>query len=85
MLCLHILKVIEILKLVSFTKDICCIFFLVFYFILLDGGDVELDVDLPNVADSSNTASFGGTSEDGGFGLPIYDGDIGTLNDDYDF
>ncbi|XLU41322.1 hypothetical protein S245_036136, partial [Arachis hypogaea] len=35
-----------------------------------DGGDMELDVDLPNVADSSNTASFGGTSDDGGFGLP---------------
>ncbi|XLS60769.1 hypothetical protein HN51_014997, partial [Arachis hypogaea] len=34
------------------------------------GGDVEVDVDLPDVADSSNTASFGGTSEDGGFGLP---------------
>ncbi|RYQ89224.1 hypothetical protein Ahy_B09g095979 isoform B [Arachis hypogaea] len=49
-----------------------------------DGGDVEVDVDLPDVADSSNTASFGSTSEDGGFGLPIYDGDIGTLNDDYD-
>ncbi|XP_052118718.1 uncharacterized protein LOC127748378 [Arachis duranensis] len=50
-----------------------------------DRGDVELDVDLPNVADSSNTASFGGTSDDGGFGLPVYDGDIGTLNDNYDF
>ncbi|XP_072076729.1 uncharacterized protein [Arachis hypogaea] len=50
-----------------------------------DGGDVEVNVDLPDVADSSNTASFGGTSEDGGFGLPVYDGDIGTLNDDYDF
>ncbi|RYR04172.1 hypothetical protein Ahy_B06g083761 [Arachis hypogaea] len=50
-----------------------------------DGGDVELDVDFPNVADSSNTASFGGTSDDGGFGLPVYDGDVGTLNDNYDF
>ncbi|XP_057733755.1 uncharacterized protein LOC130948909 [Arachis stenosperma] len=50
-----------------------------------DGGDVELDVDLPNVADSSNTASFGGTSDDGGFVLPVYDGDVGTLNDNYDF
>ncbi|XP_072058610.1 uncharacterized protein [Arachis hypogaea] len=50
-----------------------------------DGGDVELDVDFSNVADSSNTASFGGTSDDGGFGLPVYDGDVGTLNDNYDF
>ncbi|XP_020964064.1 uncharacterized protein LOC107627306 [Arachis ipaensis] len=50
-----------------------------------DGGDVELDVDFPNVADSSNTVSFGGTSDDGGFGLPVYDGDVGTLNDNYDF
>ncbi|RYQ87727.1 hypothetical protein Ahy_B09g095262 isoform B [Arachis hypogaea] len=50
-----------------------------------DGGDVELDVDFPNVADSSNTASFGGTSDDGGFGLPVYDGDVRTLNDNYDF
>ncbi|XP_016171360.2 uncharacterized protein LOC107613746 [Arachis ipaensis] len=50
-----------------------------------DGGDVELDVNFPNVADSSNTASFGGTSDDGGFGLPVYDGDVGTLNDNYDF
>ncbi|XP_072090631.1 uncharacterized protein [Arachis hypogaea] len=52
---------------------------------LKDGGDVEVDVDLPDVADSSNTASFGGTSKDGGFGLSVYDGDIETLNDDYDF
>ncbi|QHO51739.1 uncharacterized protein DS421_2g33520 [Arachis hypogaea] len=43
------------------------------------------DVGLPNVADSSNTASFGGTSDDGGFGLPVYNGDVGTLNDNYDF
>ncbi|XP_057731876.1 uncharacterized protein LOC130946977 isoform X2 [Arachis stenosperma] len=50
-----------------------------------DGGDVEVDVDLLNVAYSSNTASFGGTSNDGGFGLPVYDGDVGTLNDNYDF
>ncbi|RYR39254.1 hypothetical protein Ahy_A09g044761 [Arachis hypogaea] len=50
-----------------------------------DGGDVELDMDFPNVADSSNTASFGGTSDDSGFGLPVYDGDVGTLNDNYDF
>ncbi|KAL1358827.1 hypothetical protein AAHE18_04G061000 [Arachis hypogaea] len=50
-----------------------------------DGGDVKLDVNFPNVADSSNTASFGGTSDDGGFGLPVYDGDVGTLNDNYDF
>ncbi|QHO37499.1 uncharacterized protein [Arachis hypogaea] len=50
-----------------------------------DGGDVELDVDFPNVDDSSNTASFGGTSDDSGFGLPVYDGDVRTLNDNYDF
>ncbi|QHO34240.1 uncharacterized protein DS421_9g265250 [Arachis hypogaea] len=43
------------------------------------------NVDLPNVADSSNAASFGGTSDDGSFGLPVYDGDVGTLNDNYDF
>ena len=36
------------------------------------------------VIESSNT-SFGGISEDAGFGLPVYDGDIGTLNDDYNF
>ncbi|XP_025609680.1 uncharacterized protein [Arachis hypogaea] len=50
-----------------------------------DGGDVEVDVDLPDAADSSNTASFGGTFDNGGFGLPVYDGDIGTLNDNYNF
>ncbi|XP_020986968.1 uncharacterized protein LOC110275377 [Arachis duranensis] len=50
-----------------------------------NGGDVELDVDFPNGADSSNTASFGGTSDDGGFGLSVYDRDVGTLNDNYDF
>ncbi|XP_057739696.1 uncharacterized protein LOC130956704 [Arachis stenosperma] len=49
------------------------------------GGDVELDVNFPNVADSTNTASFGGTSDDGDFGLPVYDGDVGTLNDNSDF
>ena len=58
---------------------------MVFYFILLDGGDVEVDVDMFDVANSLNTASFGGTSDDGGFGLPVYDGDVGTLNDNYDF
>ncbi|RYR57702.1 hypothetical protein Ahy_A05g023404 isoform B [Arachis hypogaea] len=52
---------------------------------LKDGGDVELDVDLFNVADSSNTASFGGTSDDGGFGLPVYNGDVEILNDNNDF
>ncbi|XP_025670279.1 uncharacterized protein [Arachis hypogaea] len=36
----------------------------------IEDGDVKVDVDLPDVADSSNTASFGGTSDDGGFGLP---------------
>ncbi|RYQ85510.1 hypothetical protein Ahy_B10g105082 [Arachis hypogaea] len=49
-----------------------------------DGGDVEVDVDLLDVADYLNTASFGDIFEDGGFGLSIYDRDIGTLNDDYD-
>ncbi|XP_025703996.1 uncharacterized protein [Arachis hypogaea] len=47
-----------------------------------DGGGFGLPV---YVADSSNTASFGGTSDDGGFGLPVYDGDVRTLNDNYDF
>ena len=42
-------------------------------------------ISLPNVADFSNTTSFDGTSNDGGFGLPVYDGDIETLNDNYDF
>ncbi|XP_015949126.1 uncharacterized protein LOC107474054 [Arachis duranensis] len=46
-----------------------------------DGGDMEVEVDMPDVViESSNTIS-----EDAGFGLPVYDGDIGTLNDDYDF
>ncbi|XP_025625660.1 uncharacterized protein [Arachis hypogaea] len=48
-------------------------------------GNVKFDVNLPNVADSSNTTSFGGTSDDGGFGLPVYDRDIGTFNDNYAF
>lgn len=47
---------------------------------------MEVEVDMPEVViESSNTASFGGISEDGGFGLPVYNRDIGTLNDDYDF
>ncbi|XP_016168315.1 uncharacterized protein LOC107610837 [Arachis ipaensis] len=42
-----------------------------------DGGDLEVGVNMPDVVtNSSNTASFGGTSEDGGFRLPVYDRDI---------
>ncbi|XP_072054843.1 uncharacterized protein [Arachis hypogaea] len=52
---------------------------------LNDGGDMEVEVDMPNVVIESSNTSFGGISEDVGFGLPVYDGDIGTLNDDYDF
>ncbi|RYQ90781.1 hypothetical protein Ahy_B09g096774 isoform B [Arachis hypogaea] len=50
-----------------------------------DGGDMEVEVDMPDVVIESSNTSFGGISEDAGFGLPVYDGDIGTLNDDYDF
>ncbi|XP_072076608.1 uncharacterized protein [Arachis hypogaea] len=50
-----------------------------------DGGDMEVEVDMPNVLIESSNTSFGGISEDDGFGLPVYVGDIGTLNDDYDF
>ncbi|XP_016164920.1 uncharacterized protein LOC107607485 [Arachis ipaensis] len=50
-----------------------------------DGGDMEVEVDMSDVVIESSNTSFGGISEDAGFGLPVYDGDIGTLNDDYDF
>ncbi|XP_015949648.1 uncharacterized protein LOC107474537 [Arachis duranensis] len=50
-----------------------------------DGGDMEVEVNMPDVVIESLNTSFGGTFEDGSFGLPVYDGDIGTLNDDYDF
>ncbi|RYQ89179.1 hypothetical protein Ahy_B09g095962 isoform B [Arachis hypogaea] len=50
-----------------------------------DGGDMEVEVDMPDVVIESSNTSFGDISEDAGFGLPVYDGDIGTLNDDYDF
>ncbi|XP_016200419.1 uncharacterized protein LOC107641439 [Arachis ipaensis] len=50
-----------------------------------DGGDMEVEVDMLDVVIESSNTSFGGISEDAGFGLPVYDGDIGTLNDDYDF
>ncbi|RYR04632.1 hypothetical protein Ahy_B06g084405 [Arachis hypogaea] len=49
-----------------------------------DRGDIEVEMDMPNVVIESTNTSFGGTSEDGDFGLPVYDGDIETLNDDYD-
>ncbi|QHO47104.1 uncharacterized protein DS421_6g193430 [Arachis hypogaea] len=49
-----------------------------------DGGDMEVEVDMPNVVIEFSNTSFSGTSENGGFGLPVYDGDIETLNDDYD-
>ncbi|XP_072054940.1 uncharacterized protein [Arachis hypogaea] len=50
-----------------------------------DGGDIKVEVDMPDIVIESSNTSFGGISEDAGFGLPVYDGDIGTLNDDYDF
>ncbi|XP_015934616.1 uncharacterized protein LOC107460742 [Arachis duranensis] len=50
-----------------------------------DGGDMEVEVDMLDVVIESSNTSFGGISEDAGFGLPIYDGDNKTLNDDYDF
>ncbi|XP_025685399.1 uncharacterized protein [Arachis hypogaea] len=50
-----------------------------------NGGDMEVEVNMPDVVIESSNTSFGGISEDASFGLPVYDGDIGTLNDDYDF
>ncbi|XP_016195359.1 uncharacterized protein LOC107636354 [Arachis ipaensis] len=50
-----------------------------------DGGDMKVEVDMPDVVIESLNTSFGGTSKDGGFGLSVYDGDIETFNDDYDF
>ncbi|XP_020964826.1 uncharacterized protein LOC107605876 [Arachis ipaensis] len=45
----------------------------------------NIEVDMLDVVIESSNTSFGGISEDAGFGLPVYDGDIRTLNDDYDF
>ncbi|RYQ91062.1 hypothetical protein Ahy_B09g096930 isoform F [Arachis hypogaea] len=50
-----------------------------------DGGDMEVGVDMLDVVIESSNTSFGGISEDATFGLPVYDADIGTLNDDNDF
>ncbi|XP_025703545.1 uncharacterized protein [Arachis hypogaea] len=50
-----------------------------------NGGDMEVEVDMPDVVIESSNTSFGGISKDAGFELHVYDGDIGTFNDDYDF
>ncbi|XP_072054247.1 uncharacterized protein [Arachis hypogaea] len=50
-----------------------------------DGGNMEVEVDMPDVVIEFSNTSFGAISEDAGFRLSVYDGDIGILNYDYDF